>query len=222
MASSHPLWDWPTRLFHWSLVAVLPLAWWTAEEGHYEWHEWLGYGVIVLVTFRLAWGFIGSQASRFRSFLRGPRQVMAYVGRGMREGAEPSAGHNPLGGWYVLGVLLLLLLQAVSGLFNSDDILFDGPLHHLVDSDWQGWFGEFHELAFDLILALICVHILAVAYHQWGRGEPLIQAMLRGRAEGKSGLAPPAPGWLALCCLLLVGGALWILLSLVPAPVSPW
>jgi cytochrome b len=221
VARPWPLWDWPTRLCHWFLVAAIPLAWWTGEEGHHQWHEWLGYAVLVVVIFRLAWGFAGSPASRFGAFVRAPQAVLAYVRRGLRDDTT-AAGHNPLGGWYVLVVLGLLLLQSVSGLFNSDDILFQGPLHHLASSAWQDWFGEVHELGFNLLLGLIALHLLGVAYHQWGRGEPLVQAMLRGRAGDRVGAGPPAPAWRALCCLLLAAAALGLLLALVPAPVSPW
>ncbi len=69
-AAGHPLWDLPTRVFHWTLALALPLAWWTAEESHYQWHERIGYAVIVLLLFRLAWGLWGSRHSRFADFLR--------------------------------------------------------------------------------------------------------------------------------------------------------
>lgn len=218
----HVLWDLPTRCFHWLLVLAVGLAWWTAEESHYQWHERIGVAVLALLLFRLAWGFWGSRASRFGSFLRGPGAVLDYLRRGMREPPGTPAGHNPLGGWSVVALLLLLLLQVVSGLFNSDDILFDGPLHHLASGAWQDRFGVVHEVAFNLLLGLVALHLLAVCYHQWLRGEAVIQAMFRGRAGGREGLAPPVPLWRALLLLALAAGAVWLLLALVPAPVSPW
>lgn len=221
MVEEHPLWDIPTRLFHWLLALAIPLAWWTAEEGHYRWHEWLGYAVLVLLVFRVVWGFVGSPASRFRDFLKGPRAVLAYV-KGRLGQPDVPVGHNPLGGWSVVALLCLLLLQSVSGLFNSDDILFDGPLHHLASGEWQDRFGVLHEVVFNVLLGFIGLHILAVLYHQWLKGERLIQAMLRGRAPGRAGAAPPAPAWLALCFIALAGAALWLLLESVPAPASPW
>ncbi len=69
----NPLWDIPTRLFHWLIVVCIPLSWWSAENENYELHEWLGYTVIVLVVSRVAWGFFGSRHSRFGDFLVGPR-----------------------------------------------------------------------------------------------------------------------------------------------------
>ncbi|MBN7798150.1 cytochrome b/b6 domain-containing protein [Parahaliea mediterranea] len=218
----YPLWDWPTRLFHWILVLAIPLAWWTGEEGLTDWHERLGYTVLVLVLFRLAWGFWGSRASRFGAFLRGPRAVAGFVRDGLRDRDGAASGHNPLGGWFVVVALALLLLQVVSGLFNSDDILFDGPLHHLASGAWQDRFGAVHEVAFNALLGLVALHILAVAWHQWARGEKLVQAMVKGSVAGREGAAPPAPAWRALCFLALAGAGLWLLLELVPAPVSPW
>jgi cytochrome b len=117
MSGGRILWDLPTRIFHWGLVCCLPLAWLTAEIGNYEAHSWIGYTVIVLVVTRVMWGLVGSRHSRFTDFLVGPGGLQAYLrGQGYR-----SAGHNPLGGWSIVVMLLLLLLQAGSGLFNSDE-----------------------------------------------------------------------------------------------------
>lgn len=218
MVSAYKLWDWPTRLFHWSLVVIIALSWWTANEGHMDWHERLAYTLLVLLLTRVLWGFVGSHASRFSSFLRGPRTVLAYL----KGQVGPGAGHNPLGGWSVMLLLAMLFLQIVSGLFNSDDILFDGPLYHLASSEWQDRMGQVHVIAFDVLLIMIAVHILAVLYHQWRHKQPLIQAMLRGSARAREGLEPTRPGWWAIVIALLVAAALWGLLALVPAPVSYW
>ena len=212
----NPLWDIPTRLFHWLIVVCIPLSWWSAENENYELHEWLGYTVIVLVISRVAWGFVGSRHSRFRDFLVGPRAVLAYLGG---RGAA-SAGHNPLGGWSVMALLSLLLLQGISGLFNSDDVFFSGPLYYGASVTVQDAMGLVHEVAFDLLLALVALHILAVLYHQYVRKEPLVQAMVRGSAPGRRGDAAPVPACRALLLLLLVGLAFWGLLQLAPPPPS--
>ncbi|MDO8860791.1 cytochrome b/b6 domain-containing protein [Haliea sp. E1-2-M8] len=214
----HPLWDWPTRLFHWALVVLLPLAWWTAEEGQMERHQWVGYTVIVLVVFRICWGFVGSPHSRFRDFLRGPGTVLGYV----RGRVAPGPGHNPLGGWSVIVLLTLLLVQAGSGLFNSDQILFDGPFYYAVSSDTRDFLGVVHEWAFDALLAMVVLHLLAIAWHQFRRREKLVQAMLKGTAEGKQGVAAPAPWWLAPLLLVVVIAAGWWLLQQAPPPPRMW
>ncbi len=210
----HPLWDLPTRVFHWLIVACVPLSWWSAEAENYELHAWLGYTVIVLVASRVIWGFLGSRHSRFADFLVGPGRVMAYL-KGRK---AVSVGHNPLGGWSVVALLSLLLLQAVSGLFNSDDVFFSGPLHYGASGPFRDAMGQVHELAFDALLVLVALHIGAVLYYQLGRKEPLVPAMLRGRAPGREGLAAPVPLWRALLVAALVALALWSLLALAPEP----
>ena len=212
--NNHPLWDIPTRLFHWLIVACLPLSWWSAESGNFELHQWLGYSVIVLVVSRVVWGIVGSPHSRFVDFLVGPRRVVAYL----RGEQARSAGHNPLGGWSVVALLLLLLLQAVSGMFNSDDVLFNGPLYHAADVELRDALGLVHEVAFYVLLTLVGLHILAVIYHQFRRHEKLLQAMVRGSASGREGRVAPVSAWRVLPVVLLVALALWGLLQLAPPP----
>ncbi len=218
MREPWPVWDLPIRLFHWSLAALLPLAWWTAEQGDFDRHQWCGYTILVLVGFRLLWGIFGSPHARFTDFIRGPRAVMLYL----REGRADSAGHNPLGGWAVAVLLLLLLAQGITGLFNSDDILFDGPLRHAVDTEVAGYLGSWHEILFNALAAMIVLHLGAVAWHQWGKGEPLIQAMWRGRSGVRRGRADVAPAWLALAALGLAAALLWGVISQGPPPPSYW
>jgi len=210
----HVLWDIPTRVFHWLVVCCLPLAWWSAEEERYDLHQWVGYTVLVLVTARIAWGFIGSRHSRFADFVSGPEAVRDYLaGRG-----AVSAGHNPLGGWSVLFLLALLAMQAVSGLFNSDDVLFTGPLYYWASGEFRDAMGALHEAAFNGLLALVSLHICAVCYHQFRQREKLIQAMVHGRAQGRSGRAPPAPWWWALALVSCLALLLWWLVARAPGP----
>ncbi len=208
------LWDLPTRICHWLLVVCLPAAWLAVELDWLQVHEWLGYTVLVLVVSRIIWGFVGSQHSRFSDFLVGPRAVLAYL-----RGENPaSVGHNPLGSWSVLLLLLLLLTQAVSGLFNSDDVFFTGPLYYALDAGMRDTMGLVHEVAFNLLLGLVALHIAAVIYHQRWRREPLVQAMLRGSADGREGRAVPVSLWRAVLVVAVVALALWVLLATAPAP----
>jgi cytochrome b len=161
---------------------------------------------------------IGSRHSRFSDFLRGPRTVLGYL-----RGREPAgAGHNPLGGWSVLVLLTLLLAQAVSGLFNSDRILFNGPLYYAVDSDTRDFLGVVHEWAFNGLMAMVALHLLAVAWHQWRLGEKLLQAMWRGRAEGREGQEPAVALWRAVLLVAGVSALVWWVLQQAPPPPRMW
>src|SRR5512139_2410052 len=75
------VWDLPLRVTHWLLVVTVSGAWATHYAGTqwFEWHERLGYATLVLVAFRIAWGFVGTRHARFANFLRGPSAIVDYV-----------------------------------------------------------------------------------------------------------------------------------------------
>ena len=124
------IWDLPTRLFHWSLVAGILFMWFSAEisDSLMDWHMRVGEFLIALILFRIIWGVIGSDSARFSSLLRSPIATLRYAQTLPSRKPSWHAGHNPLGGWMVIALLLLVLLQASSGLFITDDILLEGPL----------------------------------------------------------------------------------------------
>jgi cytochrome b len=214
------VWDLPSRLFHWLLVALIGAQWLTAN-GDVSWmwlHQWGGYAILALVIWRLLWGFVGSPTARFANFLRGPRAVTTYA-RGLLHEEHPVIiGHNPLGGWSVVLMLLLIALQAGTGLFSSDDILTEGPLAHLVGSDWVGFLTAVHHISFNLLLALVVLHIGAVFLHLFVGEDDLVTPMLTGRKRIPATTVAPdrafAGNLRAVVLLLCVVGLLWVVLRL--------
>ena len=198
------VWDLPTRLFHWSLVALIAFSWWSAEEGLLDLHMWSGYAVLALVLFRLLWGLFGSSTARFANFLRGPAAVLAYL-RDMR-GWKP-IGHSPLGALSVVALLGIVLAQLATGLFNSDDDgLHEGPLAPLLGEDALDAVHDLHEgLLFDALLILVALHVGAVLFYRLVLGKRLLGPMIHGRATVDPGTEPmrPGRGWTALACLLV-------------------
>jgi cytochrome b len=214
--SGHSTWDLPTRLFHWLLVVGVALAWLSHNQDWIEVHRWNGYTMLVLVVFSIVWGFVGSVHSRFADFVRSPAAVARY----WRGAAADTPGHNPAGGWSVLALLALLLVQAVTGLFNSDGLLFDGPLRHALDSSTTDLLSEIHDQIYWVILGFVGLHVAAIAWYQWVRGERLLQPMLDG---GSSGEKAPAPLWRAALVLALCAGALALVIYFAPEPeVTAW
>src|SRR3546814_13343059 len=74
------VWDLPTRLFHWALVAAVAFSWYSAENGMTEWHERSGIAILAMLAFRLIWGFVGGQWSRFADFRSAERRVGEALG----------------------------------------------------------------------------------------------------------------------------------------------
>ena len=204
MSTNEVLWDIPTRLTHWLIVLGIAFSWWSGEQGEFQWHAWSGYAVTVLVIGRVLWGFVGSHHSRFTDFVHGPRGVGNYL-RGTQSAGQ---GHNPLGGWSVIALLALLLTMGVSGMFNSDDLMYEGPFYYGASVEFRDTMGVVHEIAFDLLCVLVAVHLFAVLYYQLVKKVPLIQAMVKGRAEGRSASVAPVPAWRALVILMVLSGLL--------------
>ena len=212
------VWDWPVRLFHWVLVGLLTAAWVTAEAGieYMHWHMRCGYAVLVLLVFRVLWGVVGSTSARFGSFVRGPRTVWAYAKSWLSRHPQHYLGHNPLGGWMVLMLLLLVAVQAGTGLFANDDIFNEGPLAGLVSAAASGLLTAVHKFNFNLLLGAVGLHVAAVLLYLW-RGDNLLKAMFTGRKPAddyQDRAGPTAPGWLAVLCLAVAAIAVWALVEL--------
>ena len=176
------VWDLPTRVFHWLLVALVTLSFITGKIGGtaMQYHEWSGIAIVVLLLFRVAWGIMGGAHSRFAAFLRGPREVAAYARAIFGRDDRPYLGHNPLGGWSIMAMLGVLALQAGTGLFANDDILTEGPLYHLVGKDTSDWLTGIHHTNQNILVGLVALHLAAVAFHLVVKHENLITPMVTG------------------------------------------
>lgn len=207
------VWDWPTRLFHWLLVLLIPASYFSARNEWIELHVTLGLVTFALILFRLLWGLFGSSTARFSNFLKGPRGVVSYLnGR-----AAHALGHNPLGGWSVAAMLAVLTAQVTLGLFSEDDDgLAWGPLSTLLDGDTVEWLTEWHKWLFNVVLAFIALHVAAIGVYAIRR-KNLIGPMLTGHGSAGEGTAPmtPAPAWRALLAAAIAAAvALWLWMRL--------
>jgi len=184
------IWDGPTRIFHWAIVLLIPAMWWTAENEEIALHVTLGLVMVALIVFRLVWGLIGSSTARFATFLKGPRGVMAYL----KGSATHSVGQNPLGGWSVAAMLLVLVAQVGLGLFAEStdgyEVGASGPLTNLVSLETAERLTDLHELMFNLLLALIALHIAAVLYYAVIKRRNLVGPMITGSGTAPAGTLP--------------------------------
>ncbi|CAM3421599.1 cytochrome b/b6 domain-containing protein [Halomonas lysinitropha] len=220
------VWDLPIRLFHWALVSTVGLSFYTMKTGGapfafpVEIHARAGLIVLGLLLFRWGWALAGSHHARLWHFLHGPDAILTYL-RALRRGPlPPYAGHNPLGGLAVLAMLLSLSFQALSGLFLSDDIFFQAPLHDRVPTDVSDTLRTLHHWNAQLLIVLVVLHLVALVVHRL-KGERLVGAMVTGRKrlparpEDQAGEgATPAHGsaWLAAALVAIaiaIVGWLW-------------
>ncbi|HXQ48088.1 MAG TPA: cytochrome b/b6 domain-containing protein [Caulobacteraceae bacterium] len=193
------IWDWPTRLVHWLIMGLVAFCWWSAETDQLALHETAGEVLVGLVVFRLIWGVVGSSTARFSDFLRGPRAVIAYVGElGRGKTGRAMIGHNPLGGWSVAAMLGLLALDLGLGLFAVDvDGDQPGPFANLISFDDGRTIAHVHHWVFNALLALIALHLVAIAFYALVRRDNLVGPMLTGAKAAHPDAEPMtrAPLW---------------------------
>ncbi len=208
------IWDLPIRLFHWLLVGLLGVAWVTGDYHLMDWHRRSGYAILGLLVFRIYWGFAGSRTARFADFVRGPQAVLAYA-RSLSGGGKKAIGHNPMGGWSVVLLLLVLVVMVTAGLFAVDvDGLESGPLADYVSFDSGRFASHLHGLVFNLMLVLVSLHLGAISFYRLWLKTDLVRPMLTGRgpvptdAGEMSGIAP-APVWRVLVGIGLAVGVSW-------------
>jgi cytochrome b len=211
------VWDLPLRLFHWSLLLLFLIAYATGNRvQYYGVHEAAGIAVFGLLIFRAIWGFTGNGAARFSSFLRGPRAVLAHVRQLLHGHAEPAPGHNPLGGWAVVVMLVLLLVESVSGLLSST---FDyaGPLAPLVSDTWADRMATIHVVNLDLLFVMIGLHLLGITVTSILGRENLVASMIHGRKHlaAATGASAQSSSWVraaiaVIAAAAIVGGLLFL------------
>lgn len=238
-SSPQRVWDLPVRLFHWGLVILVTLSWISGEFGgldislavperlfgktslyitNMDVHAFLGQAVLILVLFRILWGFWGSTTARFASFVRGVPAIKAEIFALFKGRVPETRGHNPVGALMVVALLALLAAQVVTGLFSADDFFFEGPLVPLVSSETSELLSRLHEQIFGFLQLLILLHIVAVFYYLL-RGQNLIKAMVTGKKPVVAELekargAVFAPWWKALATFAVAAIAVYFMVNL--------
>ena len=179
------MWDFPTRLFHWSLAVLVVFSYITGQAGGpwLEWHMRSGYGILALLLFRVAWALVGPANARFASFVRGPGVAWNYARTLFAGNPARSVGHNPLGGWMVVVMLASLSLQAATGLFSDDDSSHAGPLAAKVSEAAVARMSNLHYYNQWFLVVLVALHVAAIGWYHWRLNMDLVRPMVLGRIE---------------------------------------
>lgn len=198
---SVPVWDFPTRIFHWSLVAAVVTSYVTGGEDGlwFVVHTISGYVIALLLVFRLIWGFVGGVHSRFSDFVYSRGTVADYTRQLLRFRPPRFVGHNPLGGWMIVLILVALTGTVATGLFSGENHGPGGILLPLIAAPGSKGLGEVHEFFGNFIVFLAAIHVLGVAVDWVLTRENLVMAMITGRKwvdEGDVDVQrPETAGW---------------------------
>lgn len=202
------VWDGGTRLFHWALVILFCMSAYSAFQDKFgiyaDMHLYSGVAILILLVWRILWGLIGSETSRFSSFTPSPKALLKHL-----KGNGPEKyGHNPMGALSVYLVILLLLAQVVLGLYSSDGMLFSGPFSHLTDD--ANDITNIHEYVGYTLFGWCGLHLLSVLFYAVVKKKNLIGPMFTGKTKQLNAVAPIIRSpFLSLLCLAISGTGVW-------------
>lgn len=171
------IWDLPTRLFHWALVASVVGAYITVKTGNMDWHLRFGKWVFCLLLFRVLWGFVGPHYARFFQFIKGPGAIINYLKSGKKV-----YGHNPLGALSVIALIGLFGFQVVTGLYTGDGYFYQGPLYSMGRGIRKAMTDWHHQTEIYMIL-LVALHVTTVFFYAFFKKDNLIRPMITGKTE---------------------------------------
>ncbi|MBD1582721.1 cytochrome b/b6 domain-containing protein [Pseudoalteromonas sp. S16_S37] len=192
------VWDGFIRGFHWLLVIGIAVLYVSAEEGWLDLHFVTGYLVLALMLTRLIWGVIGSDTAKLSSLIHSPKAALLAI-----RNSDQNVGHNPAGSYMVLLFFVLIVVQLLSGLMSTDDILVEGPLVAYVPSAWSEIASELHHENFEILLFAIALHLLAIITYRL-KGKNLAKTLLTGKEHNIVQKPRMVPGkWAYLIFIIL-------------------
>ena len=169
------IWDLPLRLFHISLIFLVIGSISSAKLNMLDLHQYFGVALLGLVFFRIIWGFFGTYYSSFKSF---NLSIIDALSQFSKNNTITSI-RTPIGCYSTLIFIIVLLSISVSGLFSSDDILYDAPLAFLTPNHTSDW-TYFHNILHYILYILIGTHISAILYYQIVKKIKIIERIVDG------------------------------------------
>jgi cytochrome b len=197
-----PVWDLPTRLFHWTCVVLVASLYASARFNLMDYHVLAGQVLLALLIFRVLWGFCGTETARFRRFASSPASAVRHLLHFFRREPDWTVGHNPAGAWMVFLLLALLFGETLSGLYTNNDVANQGPFTEIVPAPIANAITDLHSILWDALLAAIALHLLAILAYAVLKGQDLVRPMLAGWKRLPPDVAGPRFARPALALLL--------------------
>ena len=169
------VWDLSLRVFHFILIILIIGSYISAKLDMLNIHQYFGVSILGLIFFRILWGFIGSYYSKFESFNISIKGALTQFSKKNQN----KSIRTPLGSFSTLTFIIVLIGLSISGLFSSDDVLYDAPLAHLASNYVYLW-TDIHNLLHFFLYFLVGTHILAILYYQIIKKHKIIQRMTDG------------------------------------------
>ncbi len=224
------VWDLPTRIFHWSLVALVAIGLITGFISPEWWmgiHIWAGYGTVLLVVFRMVWGIFGSEFSRIETFVFTAGEIIAHLHELIFLRPRHYIGHNPAGAMMIFALLFFLIAITVSGLLVLGGEENQGPLAGAANYRIGDMASDIHLVLAFILMTLIGFHIIGVFIETRLTGENLVKSMIDGYKIIPQGQSSPQPrpsrpmaaAAFLLAFTILAGSVLWAFSTMPPSGI---
>ena len=163
--------------------------------------------LLALLLFRLLWGIFGGETARFSCFLTSPRTAVQHLKYALLREPDRQVGHNPAGGWMVLFLLALLLAETLTGIYVANDIADVGPLTAIVSAGAANAIETSHAIVWEVLLAAIVLHLLAIVGYAAVKGQNLLRPMITGTKILPESVPAPRIASRARAAVLFAGSA---------------
>lgn len=175
---SRPVFDLPTRIFHWVFSVLFITAFVIGktvddESVVFTYHMLFGMTVSFAVILRIIWGLVGSKHARFSGFSFHPNKFIQYFRGILAKDKTVWAGHNPATSWAAVAMMLMALGLGTTG--------------YLMTSGGDGEpFEDIHELLANGLLVTAGLHVLGVAVHMFRFRDCIAFSMVTGKKQNVS------------------------------------
>ena len=167
------IWDFPLRLFHWSMVVVFIGLVGSAFGDEVSIHIILGQTMMGLLIFRLLWGIFGGHYGRFLTGIKVIFSKKTYL-----------YGHSRLGWLSSFLILALLAIQVSFGMFSLTDEIVGGPWNKYISYELSRDINYWHaEILGKVLIAIVIVHLCGVMYHTEKINPRAVKAMVDGKTD---------------------------------------
>ncbi|MBF0350045.1 MAG: cytochrome b/b6 domain-containing protein [SAR324 cluster bacterium] len=174
---------WPAviRLFHLGLTGLIIGLFVTSfRDGQLRLHIYLGYSLLIVVLWRIFYGFYGSYYAQFRNFLVSPNKMIEHLRLIFLHKPPLYPGHPPPAGWMTVIMLLLLGILCLSGIgvfLGEERYLILG---YSISNDAGEQFHLIHQWSSWSLVGLIVLHIIGVMLDSWHHHMNLPKSMVTG------------------------------------------
>ena len=159
------IWSLPTRVFHLLFALFILIAFLTDDDKFLKYHAIAGYSILILLFFRVYWGYFGPKYSLFRDFPANKSEAKEFF-KNIFDDKQKYIGHNPLASYVMIAMLIVTFIVIVTGILAYGIQEGKGLASFLNDSFFKNMklFEEIHEFFANFLIFLIVMHLVGIAF----------------------------------------------------------